>query len=461
MKIPILLEVPSAPELVDIARNELHRGAVASISKNLVPPELELGPSTNLAPAPASETRGTLMGDSAAETASSFLVSGSIDVNSPDEIPHEIGGQRVLADPQVETFETVCLDDEPMGTVEDVVEALRLEELHTAGLDGNGVAIAIVDKGINLDFLEEKLGFRPKIDTRYSWQPPGISRDPGDYPVGHGTMCAYAALVAAPKATLIDVPALVATPTGGSRIGRRLSFANLGMALLNSYWAMAFTAAGTRKYNGLIVSNSWGLYHSSWDFPVGHPGRYSDNPNHPFTVSIAGMAQFSAMDFVFAAGNCGSDCPDALCQGETDETIRGVNASEYVLTVGGKILGGGTAGYSSIGPSVPGMSEAKPDLLAFTHFHGSEALGVGTPDKGTSAACPLAAGCIAALRTKLPSDTVAPLSMSGQIRSSSEASNGSAWNPNDGYGLIDPLACARDIGLLGGPSLAFRSDLDR
>ena len=36
-----------------------------------------------------------------------------------------------------------------------------------------------------------------------------------------------------------------------------------------------------------MVSNSWGMFDPAWDFPVGHPGNYSDNPNHPFNIIVA------------------------------------------------------------------------------------------------------------------------------------------------------------------------------
>lgn len=85
----------------------------------------------------------------------------------------------------------------------------------------------------------------------------GLNVEPGGYPVGHGTMCAYAALMAAPKATLIDVPAFVGTPSGGSAMGQRLSIAYQGIAQLSAFWSIAFTASGMPKYEGLVINNSW------------------------------------------------------------------------------------------------------------------------------------------------------------------------------------------------------------
>ncbi len=53
---------------------------------------------------------------------------------------------------------------------------------------------------------------------------------PGAFSVEHGTMCAYVALMAAPKAMLIDVPAFVGIPAGGAVIGRRLNSCDLHAA---------------------------------------------------------------------------------------------------------------------------------------------------------------------------------------------------------------------------------------
>ena len=39
-----------------------------------------------------------------------------------------------------------------------------------------------------------------------------IGDEPFDHRLGHGTMCAYDALIAAPNATLLDFPMLLARP---------------------------------------------------------------------------------------------------------------------------------------------------------------------------------------------------------------------------------------------------------
>ena len=71
-----------------------------------------------------------------------------------------------------------------------------------------------------------------------------------------------------------------------------------------------------------------------------------------------------------------------------------------MLTVGGCDTNDQMVGYSSRGPSIAGMYQHKPDLVAYTHFLGSKVVGMHLPDTGVSAACPVAAGCVAALRTQ-------------------------------------------------------------
>jgi Subtilase family len=372
---------------------------------------------------------------------------GTIEVDTMDDVPDSIDGSPVLADPIVGTYLT-CLGDNPIGSASDVATKLNLAALHASGLDGDGVAIAIVDGGINIAFLEQKLGFRPKLDTAYSWRPPGLNVEPGGYPPGHGTMCAYAALLAAPKATLIDVPAFVGTPIGGSVMGQRLGIAYQGIAQLSAFWSIAFTPSGAPKYKALVISNSWGMYHPSHDFPAAHRGRYSDNPLHVFTRSISAMSQIDKVDIVFAAGNCGGECPDEQCRNVTSATITGANACLDVLTVAGCNLSDERVGYSSQGPGIAGMAPNKPDLTAYTHFKGSEALGTGKPDKGTSAAGPLVAGCIAAIRTKLDPVAGPPTMLNDHLRQSARRPQGADWNKDVGHGIVDPVATAVALGLL-------------
>lgn len=187
------------------------------------------------------------------------------------------------------------------------------------------------------------------------------------------------------------------------------------------------------------------MYHPSWDFPAGHPGRYADNPNHPFNIITAALARAGA-DVLFAAGNCGSSCPDRRCEGRGTETIMGPNADPDVITIAGCSVARRRVGYSSQGPGIAGIAHAKPTLTADTHFLRSEAFGPGTEDCGPSTARPVAAGAVAAIRTKVTAGTLAPRDLSRALRADAHRPSGRlGWNRNYGYGILEPLATARRL----------------
>jgi hypothetical protein len=369
----------------------------------------------------------------------SFAVRAFVEADDPASVP------GAFADPVIEPFQT-C-GGAPVGDVPAVAGRLQVAELAKRGLDGSNVAIAIMDTGINLAYLARKLGAYPRFDAANSFMPPGSTTPPGRHPVDHGTMCAFDALIAAPKATLLDFPVLAGSAPGATFAGRTLTFALLAYSQLLTSWAVGFAPGGVSQYQGLVVNNSWGLYHPNWDFPVGHPGRYCDNPRHPFNVIVAALAA-SGADILFAAGNCGADCPDVRCRGRVAGTIMGANAHQDVLTIAGCDMHDNRVGYSSQGPSIAGMPHQKPDLTAYTHFLGSEAFGAGSPDSGTSTACPVAAGCVAALRVKVPRMTTPPTNLFAQLRATARAVGGPAgWNGDVGHGIIDPVAAAAILGL--------------
>src|SRR5262249_37317763 len=157
----------------------------------------------------------------------------------------------------------------PLGNAANVATNLHAAQLHAKHLDGTGVAVAVVDTGINLQHLQTKLGHMPKFDAAASWTPPGTPPPaPGAWPVNHATMCAYDALIAAPVATLVDFPVLSAHfPGSGSIMSGTLAAALVAYGfMLNS------RASGRLKtFKALVASNSWGIFHPSWDFPAGHP----------------------------------------------------------------------------------------------------------------------------------------------------------------------------------------------
>jgi hypothetical protein len=364
---------------------------------------------------------------------STYLVRGELADAAPSRLallaashPDIVG---VFADPKVETTGVYC-GDAPVGTADDVAHQLGTATLASRGLDGAGVALAIVDTGINAAFLRSK-GLNPTIDASRSWSPPGVSTHAGEFPVAHGSMCAYDALIAAPKASLLDV-AIMAAAVG--TFAALLSDAVQAYAHLRSVLD-AMPADGKH----LVVSNSWGIFDPAWDFPVGSPGNYSDNPAHPFNIIVGSLAQAGA-DILFAAGNCGRDCPDSRCRFGSARPINGANSHPQVLSVAGITVQRDRVGYSSQGPGR--LADHKPDVSSYTHFLGSEAEGPGTPDSGTSAACPVLAGAVAALRTGHPSSAVTPEQFRALVAKTSVNLGAPGYDYDYGWGAVDPVALA-------------------
>jgi len=369
-----------------------------------------------------------------ADDEASVLVRGEI---SDDEIstrvtllpslrPDVVG---VFADPVIQRSLT-CGGTPPVGDWRDVERLLHVAELAREGLDGAGVALAVLDSGINAAHVARRLGRDVALDAQRSWKPSGARGEAGEFPVDHGTMCAFDALIASPRASLIDVPVLLSRRPGGSALDGLLSDAVAAFAHLRTVLEAQPTAS-----RSLVVTNSWGSFSPGWDFPPGHPGNYSDNPAHPFNLIVSSLEQAGA-DVLFAAGNCGRDCPDGRCA-YTSRPITGANSHPRVLSVGGVDIRGERVGYSSQGPGR--LAARKPDLCAFTHFSGSRAFGDDEADSGTSAACPVAAGLVAAIRTVWPSSRLSPSQLRTLLRRTADDHGDSGFDHDYGYGVVDTL----------------------
>ena len=446
MRFPILTVLPAQETLRAAAMaTSQGRSPKPSLRRAALPAGFKLD--LNFPAIPVGSGRAdSVMSELAVDASQAFVVRGFIEAESIEKIPEKVDGQDVFSDPEIAPFLT-CGGSPAVGRVVDVANKLQLAALAAKGLDGQDVAIAIMDTGINLNHLKTALGKNPRFDAANSWTPPGVSTLPGRYPVDHGTMCAFDALIAAPNATLLDFPILAGSAPGGSVVGRTLGTALRGFSDLLTKWAVTFATGGVARYRALVVSNSWGMYHPSWDFPVGHRGRYIDNPNHPFSAIVGALVN-SGVDIVFAAGNCGSQCADGRCQSRTTGTIMGANAYQDVLTVAGCDTNDDRVGYSSQGPSITGMFQQKPDLMCYTHFLGSQAFGAGSPDSGTSAACPVAAGCIAALRTKESPFNTPSRNLLAQLNTTARPVAGqTGWTGDHGSGILDPLGAATSLGL--------------
>lgn len=373
-----------------------------------------------------------------------FLVRATIPVGPSGEIPTTLDGGAIYSDAEIRTTLT-CGSSRPVGTEADVRTRLDTGVLAQNGLDGRGVAIAIVDVGISLARLSTRLGVPPLLDVDQSWSPPNIVSVPGRHRVGHGTMCAFDALVAAPKATLLDIPALAARSAGDHTAAGTIGAAIQAYWFLITRWVLDGRPAGL---SSLVVSNSWGIYHPSLDFPAGHPGRYVDNPNHPFR-SYVRILTLAGIDVVFAGSNCGPECPSAPCLKRVTGAIMGANAYPEVLTLAACTVTGERLGYSAKGPPIAGMMTEKPDVTAYSHFLGSLSQSRFTADAGTSAACAVAAGCVAALRTIATPTPTSAAAMVQVLRDTAlRAGPTNERNEEFGFGILRPVEAGRSLGLI-------------
>lgn len=367
---------------------------------------------------------------------STYLVRGQLtdteaSYKAATKNPNVVG---IYADPQIEVC-TICPGSSALGAETNVARLVGVPQLAARQMNGSGVLVAIVDTGINMAYLRAR-GKNPNFDASRSWVPrAGLT--PGSLPVGHGTMCAYDVTIAAPRCTLLDIALLLSNRSGGSVMDGLLSDAVLAY---NHLLRVQTAPRRPGESRSLIVNNSWGMFHESWDFPPGHPGRYADNSNHPFNRIVGTLERYGA-DILFAAGNCGRTCPDGRCRGVTNGGITGANSHSQVLTVGGVDVTKTLVGYSTSGPGR--LYRYKPDITCYTHFRGS---GVYAADGGTSAATPVAAGVVAAFRTRFgynPADArTSPASIRNIVRRTVEDRGAVGFDFDYGWGIINGIRLA-------------------
>lgn len=434
----VLIQLRHSTEVHEAAMADVFPSAAAAVGTALPGVEIDTAFSPVQLPSPIPVEPGEAF--SLAQPRSFAITPEDSTYLTRGTIPDDAEGQRsalgaafahpsvvgVFSDPRIDTT-LICPGDPPLGDDSDVANLLGVDRLQQAGMDGNRVVVAVVDTGINRQYLESR-GRTVRFSRARSWTPPGVPTAPGEHAADHGTMCAYDVGIAAPNARLLDYALLLSQTPGETVMSGFLSDAVAGYAKLLQ---VIDQIPASRR--ALVVNNSWGMFRPSWDFPVGHPGNYSDNPAHPFNIIVASLESAGA-DILFAAGNCGRDCPDSRC-GFAARPICGANSHPAVLSVAGIDTEKKRVGYSSQGPGR--LEPRKPDISAYTHFDGS---GIYAADGGTSAACPVAAGVVAAVRTRYPASRLSPSQLRALIYKTAEDLRGLGWDDDHGWGAISASA---------------------
>jgi subtilisin family serine protease len=304
-------------------------------------------------------------------------------------------------------------------------QLINIEFLRQQGLTGQDVNVAIIDQG-----LDERL-----IPANFAggWargsQLPGETQGKAG---AHGAMVARNVLDGAPSSAIWDLPLI---PSRIEDISSFVSDAWAGFRLL-------IDDIATRRANGSntgpwVLSNAWAVFDRRSESP---PGSYTTDPEHPFNLIVA-EAVDAGHDVVFAAGNCGAFCPDVRC-GRQDrgpgQSIYGANSHKRVLTTGAVRVDGRWSGYSSQGNGQPRLSPWKPDLCAPSDFAEDDDAFLG--NSGTSAACAITAGIVAALRGKWGPAEIPPDMLRLLLTVTAQKTEGPEWNDRLGFGILDAEA---------------------
>lgn len=330
----------------------------------------------------------------------------------------------------------------------DRAAALRTMRVEPATLAGAGlpglehVNVVFVDTGLPSGLLPPG-GFQgwPVLDDPMnpaSVRLPGYPLSPHGEMVARNTLGVVQASAPHPNLRLLDCPVI---PDG--IIDLPVFLRSVAAALFSVWaviaWLREQEHAPKSPRTGWVICNAWGVFDPAIEPPE---PAYSNNPAHPIAVALRLLEGLGA-DIVFAAGNCGQFCPHPRCNSDftgPGRSINGANALAEVMTVGAVRTDRLWLGYSGQGPGIQGMAHDKPDLCAPSQFADEDDAG---PNTGTSAACGLAAGAIALLRTRWQPSAVAPAALRAVLRDEAAQPYGTAgWQDRTGHGILDLAGAA-------------------
>lgn len=343
------------------------------------------------------------------------------------------------------------------GTYRNVQQLLHKDLLQQHGMTGNGVWLAILDSGVNTDFLTQRTGpgFEQGIELDFDADKShslvkGVK--PGEACKEHGTVMAFDAWITAPEYTLLDFPILKLCQSDEDEQGDFTSQFAAGF-LFDACAIYCKLIDLLKEYKEdkprLVVNNSWGVKHlRGQDARRGHPMNYSYNFAHPFNRIVRHLAAAGA-DILFSAGNCGETRPNGVedpCSRRGPHTIYGANSHPDVLSIGAVTVNQHRIGYSSRGYGA--LSCSKPDVCCYAHFRGAEVPGTyanGRIDVGTSTASAVASGVVTAIRSQYPPDKLPPRELRKLIRKTANKLDMPGYEQNYGYGILDVQKLIKSI----------------
>jgi subtilisin family serine protease len=305
----------------------------------------------------------------------------------------------------------------PAGPPEPNLTAIRVPDLWSLGIGGQGVVVATLDSGV--DASHPDLAGRWRGGSNSWLDPYGQHASPADLD-GHGTW---------------TLGVLLGGDAGGTTIGAAPEARWISARIFNDAGAATATAIH-QAFQWLLdpdgdpaTADAPQVVNHSWSY--GSPGCNLEFQPDVQALRAAGIAQ------VFAAGNFGPAAPSSVSPGNYPEAFA----------VGSVDGAGAVAAESGRGPSACGGSLYPAVVAPGVDILTAERFSLYAVVSGTSIATPHVAGAMALLRGAFPWATV------DQLESALEQSAvdlGAAGPDNaSGWGLVDARA-AHDL-LATGP----------